>query len=74
MTNGDGPRVGSTADLAYRLTLLESRVDDIASAQASQAQDIALIRQGQQYADRLIEARFTTVEDLSRNANSKIDA
>jgi hypothetical protein len=79
--NGDGPRLGSTADLAHRITLLENahldldrKVDGIAVAQQAQAQDIALIRQGQQYADRLIEARFTTVEDLSRGANQKIDS
>jgi hypothetical protein len=80
-TNGDGPRLGSTADLAHRITLLETaygeldhKVDAIAVSQMQQASDIALIRQGQQYADRLIEARFTTVEDLSRGANSKIDS
>jgi hypothetical protein len=79
-TNGDGPRLGSTADLAHRITLLETaygeldrKVDSIAVSQMQQASDIALIRQGQQYADRLIEARFTTVEDLSRNNGSKID-
>lgn len=81
MSNGDGPRVGSTADLAHRISLLETahldldrKVDGIAAAQVAQAQDIALIRQGQAYADRLIEARFTTVEDLSRGANQKIDS
>jgi hypothetical protein len=81
MTNGDGPRLGSTADLAHRITLLEAaygeldhKVDAIATSQMQQASDVALIRQGQQYADRLIEARFTNLEDLARGANSKIDS
>jgi hypothetical protein len=81
MSTGENPRLGSTADLAHRITLLENahfdldrKVDGIAVSQMQQASDIALIRQGQQYADRLIEARFTTVEDLSRGANSKIDS
>lgn len=79
--NGEGPRLGSTADLAHRITLLENahadldrKVDAIATSQMQQASDIALIRQGQQYADRLIEARFTTVEDLSRGNGQKIDS